>query len=100
MIPQAGGFEVFNISLKPSLVRLLSKGMNETSVLNRLYEDQIKSETFVEAENILWQVKEVSKSKNETVYEIISSEFWLKDLEDIESYKAKTHADLQEEIED
>jgi hypothetical protein len=93
-------FEVFDTSLKASLVRLIAAGMNEQAVLNRLYEDQIKSETFVEAENILWQVKEVSKSNTETVYEIISSEFWLGALEDVENFEAKTHADSQEEIED
>lgn len=93
-------FTVFDTSLKASVVRLLAAGMNEQAVLNRLYEDQINSETFSEAENILWQIKEVSKSKNEIVYEIISAEFWLGALEDVESYKAKTHADVQEEIED
>ena len=69
-------------------------------MIYRLYEDQIKSETFVEAENILWQVKEVSKSNTETVYEIISSEFWLGALEDVEKFESKTHSDAQEEIED
>ena len=93
-------FTVFDTSLKASVVRLLAAGMNEQAVLNRLYEDQINSETFSEAENILWQIKEVSKSKNEIVYEIISAEFWLGALEDVEKYKAKTHADVQEEIED
>ena len=93
-------FEELNTSLKACLVRLLAGGMNEQAILKRLYEDQINSEKFDEAENILWQIKEISKSKNFIIYDIISSEFWLEALEDVENYIAETHADIQEEIEE
>ena len=93
-------FEVFNTSLNAVLVRLLSVGMTENAVLNRLYDEKIASNSFPEAENILWQVKELSKSDNEISYEIISSEFWLGELKEVESYKASTHADVLEEDED
>jgi len=68
-------------------------GMQENVILNRLYEEKIKGDEFSEAENILWQVKELSKSNTEIIYEIISSEFWLENLEDKKSYEAQTHAE-------
>lgn len=92
-------FEVFNTSLKAALVRLLSAGMTDNAVLNRLYDEKIASDNFSEAENILWQVKELSKSSNDISYEIISSEFWLGELKDVDTYKASTHADVLEEDE-
>jgi len=92
-------FEIFEISLKPAVTRLLAAGMEENAILNRLYDEKIASDNFFEAENILWQIKEVSKSDSEVIYDIVSSEFWLEDLEDVEFYEAKTHADHVEDEE-
>ena len=39
-----------------------------------------------EAKNILWSVSELAKSDLSVRYEIISSEFWFGDLEEIESF--------------
>ena len=81
------------------MTRLLAAGMEENAILNRLYDEKIASDNFFEAENILWQIKEVSKSDSEVIYDIVSSEFWLEDLEDVEFYEAKTHADHVEDEE-
>ena len=35
-------FEIFDPSLHAVIVRLLSNGLNEAAILNRLYEEQIK----------------------------------------------------------
>lgn len=93
-------FEVFEETLKPAMVRLLASGMEENSILNRLYSEQINSTLFTEAENIIWEIKETNSSENEKEYEIISSFFWFEDLEEVESFEGKTQADQKEEEED
>lgn len=92
-------FKIFETSIKPAVTRLLAAGMDENAIINRLYNEKIVSDNFREAENILWQINEVSKSDSEVIYEVVSSEFWLGDLENVKSYEAKTHADNVEDDE-
>ncbi|QSZ41768.1 hypothetical protein GJV85_06480 [Sulfurimonas aquatica] len=92
-------FNVFANSLKPAIVRLLAAGVDEHAIFNRLYDEKIASNNFSEAQSILWKIKEMSKSDLEVTYEIISSEFWLGDLENREPYEAQTHADKMEDEE-
>lgn len=94
---QADYFEVFKPTVEPALVRLLSCGMDENAILNRLYGEKIEGDSFPEAKNILWDIKEISKSKTEAIYEIISSELWFGELEDVDSFEALTHADSIDE---
>lgn len=85
---------IFDDSLSPSLVRLLATGMSSDAILNRLYEDQLSGTDFLDAENILWDLKELSRDDLNLEYELISSEFWLLGLEDIETFEGKTHPDM------
>jgi len=82
------------------IVRLISNGLNETAILNRLYEEQISGDKFPEAENILWILKEISINEKERQYQIISSDLWFGQLEEGMSFDAKAHADREEEDED
>jgi hypothetical protein len=90
-------FDIFDPSLDAVLVRLLSNGLNETAILNRLYEEQISGKNFPDAKNILWILKEISIAENERQYEITSSELWFGELEESMSFNAKAHADIEEE---
>ncbi len=92
--------ELFKPTIEPALTRLLAGGIDEKAILNRLYDEKIQGDYFPEAENILWQVKEISTSDKEVTYEIISSELWFGDLEDVESFDAATHADAIKEDEE
>ena len=92
-------FEIFDPSLHAVIVRLLSNGLDETAILNRLYEEQISGEIFPGAKNILWRLKEISKTEKEHRYEIISSDLWFGELEEGMSFKAKAHADVEEKDE-
>ena len=85
---------LFDDSLYPSLVRLLASGMSSDAILNRLYEDQLRGTNFLDAENILWDLKELSRDGLTLEYELISSEFWLLGLEDVETFEAHTHPDI------
>ena len=92
-------FEIFDSSLHAVIVRLLANGLNETAILNRLYEEQISGDNFPEAKNILWLLKEISITEKERQYEITSSELWFGELEAGMRFEAKAHADVAEEVE-
>ncbi|KJR98929.1 MAG: hypothetical protein VR65_18570 [Desulfobulbaceae bacterium BRH_c16a] len=92
-------FEMFDSSLHAVIVRLLSNGLDETAILNRLYEAQITGKNFPDAKNILWILKEISITEKERQYEITSSDLWFGDLEERTVFDAKAHADVEKEDE-
>lgn len=93
-------YEMFDSSLHAVIVRLLSKGLDKDAILNRLYEEQIKGDSFPDAKNILWKLKEISSTEKVRQYEITSSDLWFGELEEIGSFDAKSHADTEEDDED
>lgn len=94
---QKDSFEMFDTSLCAVIVRLLAQGLSETAILNRLYEEQLSGTNFPDAQNILWILKEISKTDTQCQYEIISSDLWLGDFEDVISFEATAHADIEED---
>lgn len=88
--------EILDRSLHAVIVRLLANGLKENAILNRLFEDKIRGDNFPEAQNILWILKELSKTDNEREYEITSSELWFGELADLISFAADSHADAEE----
>ena len=93
-------FEIFEPSLDAVIVRLVSNGLHESAILNRLFEEQISGDNFPDAKNILWILKELSTTDTERQYEITSSDLWFGELEDVTSFEADAHADVEEEDED
>ena len=93
-------FEIFDSSLHAVIVRLLSNGLKDTAILNRLFEGQINGEKFPDAKNILWILKEISITEEERRYEITSSDLWFGELEQGMSFEAKAHADAEVEDKD
>lgn len=93
-------FEIFDSSLHAVIIRLIANGLDETAILNRLYEGQINGKNFPDAKNILWILKENSITEKERQYEITSSDLWFGELEEGMSFEAKAHADVEEEVED
>ncbi len=90
-------FDIFDQSLHAVVVRLISSGLDESAILNRLYEEQIGGKTFPDAKNILWILKEDAITEKERRYEITSSDLWFGELEEGMSFAAKAHADAEEE---
>ncbi len=93
-------FEIFDASLDAVIVRLLANGLNESAILNRLFEEQISGEHFSGAKDILWILKELSKTEKEHQYEITSSSLWFGELEDVTRFEADAHADVEQEDEE
>ncbi|ABM02448.1 conserved hypothetical protein [Psychromonas ingrahamii 37] len=90
-------FDIFDGSLHAVIVRLLANGLKKSAILNRLFEEKIIGESFPEAKNILWILKELSTTDNERQYEITSSYLWFGELEDVTPFDADAHADREEE---
>lgn len=82
-----------------ALIRLLSQGMPENTLINRLFKDQIAGDSFEEAENIIWRLKTEKESENTALVTVISSKYFFQDLKYVESFEGKTHNDevLEEE---
>lgn len=93
-------FGVFEGSHQPALVRLLSGGLDQGEILNRLYNEQLAGERFEEARSILWDSQEVLHTDQEVRYEVISSEFWFGGLADVSHFEAETHADAAAAVAD
>ncbi len=90
---EADAFEIFEQSLHAVIVRLVSNGLTESAILNRLFEEQMNGVSFPSAQNILWILKECSQTDTERQYEITSSYFWFGELENIQNFEASAHAD-------
>ena len=80
------------------ILRLLASGMPENTLINRLFSDQLEGESFLEAENIIWQIKKIKEENASVTYEVISSAYWFHDLKFVNSFEAATHKD--EEVEE
>ncbi len=94
---KAEAFDIFEQSLHAVLVRLISRGISESAILNRLFEAQISGDQFPTASKILWELKEVSHTDKARQYEITSSSFWFGELEHTNHFEATAHADGQAE---
>lgn len=90
-------FAIFEQSLHAVIVRLISKGLSDFAILNRLFEAQISGDHFPTASQILWDLKEVSHTDKARQYEITSSAFWFGELEGAQYFEAAAHADARAE---
>lgn len=93
-----GALGVFDGSPQPALVRLLSGGLDQDEILNRLYNEQLAGEKFEEASGILWESREVQRGDLEAQYEVISSELWFGGLADVSHFESQTHADAPDAV--
>jgi len=84
------------------VARMLADALSENSILERLFDEQLLSHSFPEAEGIIWhaefseQLPGENASAELTVY---SSEHWLKAMESIESFQSNAYNDGEPEEE-
>ena len=71
------------------LVRLLSSGMESSSILNRLFGDQIAQGKVADADSILWAVHVDSSNPASIRVTVTSSAYWLNALRETESFEWK-----------
>ncbi len=68
------------------IVRLLACGMQESDILQRLYEVELKGGSFSDAAGIIWHLEQ----RSEHEFEIISSMSWLAPLKRLDTFRART----------
>jgi hypothetical protein len=69
------------------LVRMISAGMNETAILNRLFGDQIATGKVADADSIIWQIAIEHSDPTKLQIRITSSAYWLRALRETESFE-------------
>lgn len=78
-----------------STLRLLSAGFDESSLLMRLFEEELKNGEFADAAGIIWHqtVKMITPDTFELT--VVSSEYWFEDFAAPESFPAKFTVDQE-----
>lgn len=68
------------------LVRVLADGMDDRSVLRRLFEDQLAGRSFPEADKIVWIVEQTRAEGDVVELALTSSAYWLGPLRETRSF--------------
>jgi len=79
------------------LVRLLADGMGHSSILHRLFDDQLAGSHFPEASSIVWDYELVGKEATGVTVTIISSAHWLDSLDNVREYQSHATPDSDSE---
>ena len=79
---------IFNSDMdRAILVRMISAGMNESAILNRLFSDQIATGKVADADSIIWQIAIEQSDPATLKIRITSSAYWLRALREAESFE-------------
>lgn len=81
------------------VARLLAAGLDDHALLHRLYEDELKSDCFEAAMDVIWSVKSTSNGDGSYEFEILSSDYWLEAYSPGNAYEVVAYPDavLEEE---
>ena len=84
------------------VTRVLADGMDEHSILERLFDEQLVARQFPEAEGIIWlaEFSELSADGASATLTVYSSQHWLHDLEAVEEFESSAYNDGDEEDDD
>ena len=85
------------------VTRLLADGMDEHSILERLFDEQLAAHSFPEAEDIIWRAEydESPEANGDTaLLTIYSSEHWLEDMESVSEFESSAYNDRQADDDD
>ena len=78
---------IFNEAMDPALlVGMLSSGMDDSAILNRLFGDQIAAGKIADAASIIWNVSVDASDPALIHMKITSSAYWLNGLRETESF--------------
>lgn len=91
---------IFDQSPHASLVRLLASAQGDDALINRLYEEQIQGEQFPQAPGIVWRLEQPVDSGLTRQFRFAGSYFWFEKFEQIDEFKAQSHADVTDAVGD
>ena len=78
------------------VTRLLADAMDEHSILERLFDEQLRSHAFPEAEGIIWLAHynaQAGADDHDALLTVYSSRHWLEDIESIEEFESAAYND-------
>lgn len=84
---------IFNNFPEASLIRLLVRGLPDSTLIYRLFEEQIEGLNFKDAKDIIWQLTSEKIDERVLVFNIISSSYWFHDFKYVSTFEGTTHAD-------
>ena len=93
---QKDGRELLRRPPEPAFVaRVLADGMDEKSILERLFDEQLVAREFAEAEGIVWRADfdEVAADGSAAVLTVYSSQHWLEDIEGVDEFRSNAYND-------
>lgn len=79
------------------LARILNDGMDDHNTIHRLYEDNLASDSFAEAKDILWIISngDFDPNTHSNTFTIHSSWCWLEELKGMQEFDSEAFADGQ-----
>ena len=79
------------------LTRVLNDGMDEHTLINRLFDESLVANSFPEAEDIIWQFEAhgARENSNDNTITIYTSWNWVDDLKGISEWESTAYADGQ-----
>lgn len=84
--------DVFSDNVETPLIRLLTQGLPNTTLINRLFDEKLVDGLFEEAADIIWQVTK-AQNGSEISFDVISSLYWFQDMEEVGAFKAELEID-------
>lgn len=75
------------------LVRLLADGMPSSSILHRLFDDQLAGDSLPEASSIVWSANVTAETSDSVTLNVLSSHHWLGDISEADTYESSAYAD-------
>lgn len=85
------------------VARLLADAMDEHSILERLFDEQLLSHSFPEAEGIIWHAQFNDKSERDedsAVLTVYSSEHWLDAMDAVSEFESSAFNDRAADADD
>ncbi|MBT8285453.1 MAG: hypothetical protein HKO75_08760 [Flavobacteriaceae bacterium] len=79
------------------LCRILKDGMDEFTIMNRLFDENLEGNSFPEAEHIIWQMEASAfdSGTNSVTITLYTSWNWVEDLKGIQKFESTAYADGQ-----
>jgi hypothetical protein len=93
VVPEQNADRLMKKPTPAFVVRLLAAGMNDHALLHRLYEDELKSEYFKAATNIIWSTKSTPNGDGSYQFDILSSDYWLEAFDPANTYECIAYPD-------
>lgn len=97
MKPEA--LKLLQAPLEPAFItRLLADGMDEHSILERLFDEQLAAHAFPEAEGIIWLTEYGNPPKSigdQTLLTLYSSVHWLEHMESTTEFESSAYNDYE-----